>query len=106
MLLEKKRTDPSPIAALTPPVWLLRADAQVRPVVRSWVQAILWPAGMFVPQHGMLSPWAALGGCSAVKVLAPMPGRIQTPRQSLLLLPLGSSQVRTSLMNRVLLEPS
>src|SRR5262245_39884714 len=50
---------------------------------------------------GIMSAVVELGPVKAVNVFAPMPGRIHTPRQSLL-----EELARTSLINRVLLVPS
>src|SRR5207249_5522533 len=107
----KKRTEPSPIEALTPPEWLLRAAAQVLQNgsgVR--VHLILWPAGTLGEQPVLVAlmpgSWSFVdefGVVWAVKVFAPGPGKIQTPRWSKLSPVLVSStlsQLSTSLMNR------
>src|SRR6185369_15245381 len=112
IVLLKKRTDPSHMAALTPPMCRLRAEAQVVPDDNDLLHAIGWPAGILLPHDGIRSPVVALGPNRAVKVFAPMPGRIHTPRQSsfdtrpLSSAPIGKSQVSTSLMPSVLLDPS
>src|SRR5438876_11319099 len=99
MSSRKNRTEPSPMAALTPPVWLLRAAAQVLQNGSAVpVHLSLWPAGMFGEQpllvaltRGSWSFVAEFGPVNAVNVFPPGPGRIQTPRWSQLTPALVSS---------------